>query len=86
DSPEKWDWQGIFPFFKKSVTVTEPDADVAAEYGYTWNKSAYGGTTPIYPSMPPFEWGDNNVPREAWKEMGVKVLTECAGGDKNGIC
>ncbi|KAK3364531.1 hypothetical protein B0T25DRAFT_628171 [Lasiosphaeria hispida] len=86
ESPEKWNWDGLFPFFKKSVTFTEPDADVAAAYGYTWDKSAYGGTTPIYASMPPFEWGDNGVAREAWKEMGVKVLTECAGGDKNGIC
>ncbi|KAK4168471.1 GMC oxidoreductase [Cladorrhinum sp. PSN259] len=83
---ERWDWDGIYPYFKKSVTFTPPPASVVQEYGYTWDASAYGGTTPIYSSFPPFQWGDHEVLRDAWKDMGIKVPTECNGGDKDGLC
>jgi choline dehydrogenase len=70
----------------KSVTFTEPSPETTQEYGYTWDTSVYGGTTPIYSSFPRFLWGDIYVAREAWKDMGVRVLDECAGGDKEGLC
>ena len=70
----------------KSVTFTEPSSEMVEEHGYTWNTSAYGGMTPIYSSLPPFLWGDIYVVREVWKDMGIQVLDECAGGDKEGLC
>lgn len=70
----------------KSVTFTEPPAAVVQKYGYTWDLSAFGGMTPIYSSFPPFLWGDHSIIRSAWKELGVPVLKECAGGDKAGLC
>jgi choline dehydrogenase len=70
----------------KSVTFTPPRPETAQKYGYTWNVSAYGGSTPIHSSFPPFLWGDHFVVREAWKEMGISVANECAGGDKEGLC
>ncbi|KAL1799433.1 hypothetical protein ACET3X_003470 [Alternaria dauci] len=82
----KWDWDSLFPYFKKSVTFTEPTPNMVQEHGYTWDESAYGGTTPIYSSFPPFLWGDLHVAREAWKDMGIRALEECAGGDKEGSC
>ncbi|KAK3314109.1 GMC oxidoreductase-like protein [Apodospora peruviana] len=88
-SKDRWDWDGLFPYFKKvekSVTFTEPSPAVVAKYNYTWDVSAYGGTTPIYSSMPPFLWGDHSIVRAAWKEMGIQVPRECAGGDKEGLC
>jgi len=48
--------------------------------------SAYGGATPIFSSFPPFLWGDHEVAREAWEELGIYVREECAGGDKDGLC
>ena len=56
------------------------------KYGYTWDLAAYGGTTPIYSSFPPFLWGDHYVVRDAWKAMGNEETRECAGGDKQGLC
>ena len=68
-SEYKWDWDGIFPYFKKvrnfnttwinvnplqSVTFTEPPPEIVKEHGYTWDLSAYGGSTPIFSSFPPF--------------------------------
>ncbi|KAB5582856.1 hypothetical protein GE09DRAFT_1211476 [Coniochaeta sp. 2T2.1] len=84
---EKWNWDTIFPFFRKSVTFTPQTAEVAAKQGYTWNVSAaYGGTTPIYASFPDFQWADHRVARDAWREAGVRLSVECNGGDKDGIC
>ena len=55
-------------------------------YNYTWNTSAYGGSALIHASFPAFQWADQPVLRDTWKEMGIKVANECAGGDKEGIC
>jgi len=85
-SPHKWDNDGLFPYFRKAVTFTPPPATVAAKHGYTWDLSAYGGTTPIHSSYPPFLWGDHQVARNAWLDMRVPVNKECASGDKTGLC
>lgn len=70
----------------QSVTFTEPPDDVVEKYGYTWDLSAFGGSTPIYSSFPPFQWADHPIVRDVWTEMDVPVLDECAGGDKEGLC
>ncbi|KAK3391183.1 hypothetical protein B0H63DRAFT_558035 [Podospora didyma] len=74
-----WDWNG-------SVTFTAPTRAVAERCGYTWDVSAYGGTTPIYSSFGDFQWDDQPVLNGTWQDMGVRVSRECAGGDKEGIC
>ncbi|KAK0740020.1 GMC oxidoreductase-like protein [Schizothecium vesticola] len=85
-SDVKWNWKGLFPYFKKSVKFTKPSHSAAQKYGYTWDESAYGGSTDISSSYPPFQWADQPVLRDGWKEMGIKPVKECAGGDKEGIC
>lgn len=50
-----WGWDGLFPYFKKSVMFTPPSDEDAGKYGYTWDKSAYGNG-PIQASFPPFQW------------------------------
>ncbi|KAK4182122.1 GMC oxidoreductase [Podospora australis] len=85
NSPEKWDWNGIYPFFKKSVRFTAPSAVVAAQFGYTWNASHFDNTSRIHASLPPFLWGDINVSQTSWKEMGVRPGQDPASGDKDGI-
>lgn len=81
-----WSWEGIYPFFRKSVTFTPPAPEVVEKYNYTWDLSAFENTTPIHASLPPFLWGDHFVGREAWKEMGIWVSEECANGNKEGLC
>ncbi|KAK3320145.1 GMC oxidoreductase-like protein [Cercophora scortea] len=86
-SSDKWTWEGLYPFFKKSITFTAPPVAVAEKQRYTWNATNFGGgTTPIYLSFPEFQWGDHHVLREAWRDMGIWVNRDCAGGDKDGIC
>ncbi|KAK3294447.1 uncharacterized protein B0H64DRAFT_463347 [Chaetomium fimeti] len=81
-----WNWENLFPYFKKSVTLTEPSAELAEEYGYTWDVSSYGDSTPVYATYPPFQWADQHIMWNAYKELGVQEPKECANGDKEGIC
>ncbi|KAK9778159.1 putative Glucose-methanol-choline oxidoreductase N-terminal domain-containing protein [Seiridium cardinale] len=83
----KWDWDGLFPYFKKSVKFFEPSQEAADEYGITWDaEAAYGGSTPIYASYAPFQWPATLVARNSWIEAGVVPREECAAGDKDGVC
>lgn len=50
-----WGWEGIYPYFKKSVTFTPPSPEYVEEYGYTWDEDAYGDG-PIQASYAPFQW------------------------------
>jgi choline dehydrogenase-like flavoprotein len=70
----------------KSVTFTPPPAEVAQQYGYTWDESVYGNTTPIHASFPPYQWADYYLGRDAFTQAGVRTRQECAGGDKDGLC
>lgn len=52
-----WGWSGLLPYFKKSVTFTPPDPEVAEKYGWTWDaEKAYGGNGPVQLSYPPWNW------------------------------
>jgi choline dehydrogenase len=59
---------------------------VVQKYGYTWDRNAFGNSTPIYSTLPPFLWGDHPIVRGAWKDMAIPALRECGGGDKAGVC
>ncbi|RYO90990.1 hypothetical protein DL763_005161 [Monosporascus cannonballus] len=84
----KWDWEGLLPYFKKkSVTFVEPTEEQVSDFGITWDfDAAYGGSTPIFSTWPPFQWPAALTTRNAWIEAGVAPRKECAAGDKDGIC
>ncbi|KAK5659705.1 hypothetical protein OQA88_916 [Cercophora sp. LCS_1] len=86
NTSNRWNWDTIYPYFKKSVTFTAPSATDAQKYGYTWDASVYGSTTSIYSSFPPFLWADHHIVRNAWSEIGARALKECASGNKSGLC
>ena len=50
-----WGWDGLLPYFKKSVTFTPPPREDAEKFGYTWDTRAWGNG-PIQASFPPFQW------------------------------
>lgn len=83
---EGWNWQGLLPYFKKSVTFTNPSSSVAERYGYSWDaQTAYGGKGGIQASYPPFQWPSEKLVRTAWTELGVPQQKEGAGGDAYGV-
>ncbi|KAF4928389.1 Dehydrogenase xptC [Colletotrichum fructicola] len=50
-----WDWDSVFPYYKKSHSFNPPPQHIQDEYGMTFDLSAYGNTTPIYMSMPGYQ-------------------------------
>jgi choline dehydrogenase len=95
-SAEQWDWDGMKPWFKRSVTFTPPTQQQVDEFGYTWGADGWAPaipdpnsgkvTGPLQVSWPPFQWTDFEVLRQAWAEMGIATPRECNHGDKEGIC
>ncbi|KAK3360645.1 hypothetical protein B0T25DRAFT_602439, partial [Lasiosphaeria hispida] len=81
-----WDWEGLYPYFEKSVSFVPPPTSIANKFNYTWDTSVFGNSTDIYASLPPFQWGDHFVARKAWAQMGINETKECAGGSKEGLC
>ncbi|KAF2837377.1 GMC oxidoreductase [Patellaria atrata CBS 101060] len=84
NSPDStWDWKGLLPYFKKSVTFVPPEPEIATEFNMTWDiEAAYGGTTPVYVSHPTFLWPGIKIMRDAWAEIpGVTFPKEGAAGE-----
>ncbi|KAK8043860.1 Dehydrogenase xptC [Apiospora phragmitis] len=76
-SEHRWNWEGLFPYFKKvttgvlqSVTFTAPPETSVKAFGYTWDDS----------------WADFAIVRDALKELDIPIRQGCAGGDKTGLC
>jgi choline dehydrogenase-like flavoprotein len=51
-----WGWDGLFPYFKKSVKFTPPSEKDAEKYGYTWDTAAYGEDSPIQATLSRWQW------------------------------
>lgn len=84
-NPE-WGWEGLLPYFKKSVTFTPPGRMLQEEYGMTYDvDAAYGGKGPIHLSYPEWAWPGQKVQMAGWKELGIENTTEGAGGDAFGM-
>ncbi|GAB7352670.1 hypothetical protein MBLNU459_g3033t1 [Dothideomycetes sp. NU459] len=75
-----WDWEGLFPYFKKSSTFTPPGpASFVEENGITWNLSAYG-EGPLQASIAPYQYPELPTFWKAWRELGVPTPIEGADG------
>ncbi|KAK4441945.1 GMC oxidoreductase [Podospora aff. communis PSN243] len=93
-SAERWDWDGIQPWLKRSVTFTPPTQQEVDKFGYTWDADSWAPavpapnkvTGPLQVIWPPFQWPDFEVIRHAWAEMGIATPKECNNGEKEGIC
>ncbi|KAJ4300974.1 hypothetical protein N0V90_003063 [Kalmusia sp. IMI 367209] len=81
-----WDWKGLLPYFKKSVTFTPPSKGDVDKYEYTYDENAaYGGNGGIQASYPPFQWPSEKIMRSAWKELGAPAPKEAAAGPAVGV-
>ncbi|KAH8898109.1 alcohol oxidase [Thozetella sp. PMI_491] len=84
---KEWGWKNLLPWFKKSVVFHPPTPEVAAQYEMTYDvEAAYGGTTPIHASYPPFQWPAQKIIWDAWKTMpGITFPVEGASGNATGV-
>ncbi|KAL1597929.1 hypothetical protein SLS60_008417 [Paraconiothyrium brasiliense] len=78
-----WDWDGLFPYFKKSVDFTPPSEGDAEKFGYTWDESAWG-EGPVQASFPPFQWDTVKTSWDAWADMDIPLPQEHALGNAVG--
>ncbi|KAK8880077.1 Oxygen-dependent choline dehydrogenase [Apiospora arundinis] len=87
DAHARWDWDSLFPYFRKSVAFIEPEKEVVDAMNLTWDyEAAYGGSTPIFSSFVPFQWPSAALSRKACLEAGIASRQECAAGDTDGLC
>lgn len=65
----------------QSVTFVEPTAEEVEQYGYTWDiEAAYGGSTPVNSSFPPFQWPITGEYRRKFVTRLTEMLTDTHSG------
>ncbi|TDZ39011.1 Dehydrogenase xptC [Colletotrichum trifolii] len=81
-----WDWDSVFPYYKKSHSFNPPPRHIQDEYGMTFDLSAYGNSTPIYMSMPGYQYPGQKYEWKAWSERdGIVVQKEHGNGKAYGM-
>ncbi|KAH7409466.1 alcohol oxidase [Cadophora sp. MPI-SDFR-AT-0126] len=78
-----WDWNGIFPYFRKSTTFTPPIHDLK-KFNISYDRDAYGDG-PVHSSYPRYQWPGQKPQWNAWLEMGIQPSKEINGGDAFGL-
>ncbi|KAJ8104922.1 hypothetical protein OPT61_g10492 [Boeremia exigua] len=82
---EEWDWDALFPYFKKSSTFHEPTEEMK-EFGMTYDLEAWGSSTPIHAAFPPFQYPGQQVQWKGWAERaGVELQKEHGNGNAHGL-
>jgi choline dehydrogenase-like flavoprotein len=82
---EGWNWEGLFPYFKKSSTLREPTEEMK-EFGVTYDPNAWGNSTPIYAAFPAYQYPGQKLQWKAWAEKeGVEVQKDHANGNAHGV-
>ena len=82
---KEWDWDGLFPYFKKSSTLREPTQEMK-DFGITYDAEAWGNSTPIYAAFPAYQYPGQKVQWKAWAEKeGVEVQKDHANGNAHGV-
>ncbi|KAJ4301688.1 hypothetical protein N0V90_003781 [Kalmusia sp. IMI 367209] len=78
-----WGWDGLFPYFQKSVGFTPPSESDREQFEYTWDERAWGHG-PVQASFPPFQWETLKISWSAWEDMHIPLPKEHALGDAIG--
>lgn len=82
---EDWNWDSIFPYFKRSSTFHEP-TDEMKEFGITYDLAAWGNSTPIHAAFPPYQYPGQQIQWKGWADKeGVEVQREHGNGNAHGL-
>ncbi|KAF2189246.1 GMC oxidoreductase [Zopfia rhizophila CBS 207.26] len=80
-----WNWNSLFPYFKKSETFNRPDATYAKERNITWDDSVHGFSGPVRASYAPYDYpGSANFYNGA-RSLGIRATKDPNAGDATGI-
>ncbi|KAF1995167.1 GMC oxidoreductase [Amniculicola lignicola CBS 123094] len=80
-----WGWKDLYPYFKKSVRLSIPDAERTKKYGYTWDEEAYAGNDGegegwVWASYPSFQYPSTKIMWNAWDDLNITGPKEHAAG------
>lgn len=82
---EGWDWDSLYPYFKKSSTFHPPTKEMQ-EFGMTYDLEAWGNSTSIHAAYPAYQYPGQKVVWNSWAEKeGVEVQKEHANGNAHGV-
>ncbi|KAM6511154.1 hypothetical protein FALCPG4_016156 [Fusarium falciforme] len=79
-----WDWDTLFPYFKKNEKFTPPNADIKKEYAITTDVSAHGTSGYMHSSYSPFFWPTTKNIVKAVQELDITVARDQANGSPIG--
>lgn len=52
---EGWNWQSLFPYFRKSTTFTPPQEEYVKKYAFEWTPDVYGNG-PLQVGFASWQW------------------------------
>ncbi|KAH7355004.1 choline dehydrogenase-like protein [Rhexocercosporidium sp. MPI-PUGE-AT-0058] len=81
-----WGWEGLFPYFQKSVNFTPPSAELTSQFNITYDIAAYGSASrQVHSSFPPYIWPTQAVMMQAFRDYGLLGQREGANGGAVGV-
>ena len=80
-----WDWEGLFPYFKKSSALAPP-TPATQKWGITYDSDAYSSNGPVVGAYPDYQYATQKNHWNAWVEKGkVPIQNEHANGNAYGV-
>jgi choline dehydrogenase-like flavoprotein len=80
-----WNWDGLFPYFKKALHFVPPNADVAQAANITYDASYWSNTSGVYASWPSYQFPGTKAQVDAFRAMpGVEFVPD-SGSGKPGV-
>ncbi|KAL5121353.1 hypothetical protein ACEQ8H_000821 [Pleosporales sp. CAS-2024a] len=80
-----WDWEGLYPYFKKSSALTPPTSAMK-EWGITYDAAAYSDNGSVVAAYPDYQYATQKIHWKAWIETGsVPIQKEHANGHAYGL-
>ncbi|KAJ0117367.1 gmc oxidoreductase [Diaporthe amygdali] len=75
-----WDYDGLFPYFKKQEIFTPPSDAIAQEWGVQYDAESHGDSGNINVTYSPFFWPLTRNIIDATNELGIRIPTDQASG------
>ncbi|KKY33520.1 putative gmc oxidoreductase [Diaporthe ampelina] len=75
-----WDYDGLFPYFKKQEIFTPPSDEIVQEWGVEFDPESHGYSGNINVTYSPFFWPLTRNIIDATKELGIRIPEDQASG------
>jgi choline dehydrogenase-like flavoprotein len=80
-----WDWEGLYPYFKKSSALTPPTSAMK-RWGITYDPTAYSSNGPVMGAYPDYQYATQKTSWDAWVEKAnIPIQKEHADGHAYGV-